>query len=140
MRIKNTWRIIYICRTIWSIPKGPWCLILSKTIWHGPNTLMDILNRATYQGSFGNGPNVLWPFWIGPNVLQLVKGPKTIFSDYHWRKTYGKKSSYTVCVQLAEFPQTKHNHASSLQIITSITKSPLSPCSLPSVYSSLKYH
>ena len=28
------------------MPKGLWYLILSKTIWHGPNMLMDILDRT----------------------------------------------------------------------------------------------
>ena len=34
------------------MPKGPWYLVLSRTIWHGPNTLMDILENTKCQGSF----------------------------------------------------------------------------------------
>lgn len=34
------------------MPKGPWYLVLSRTIWHGPNTLMDILENTKCHGSF----------------------------------------------------------------------------------------
>ena len=65
---------------LWSCPrhpwrhlvhtKGPWYLILSKTIWYGH------LDRTKYQGSFdvdqmSQEQNILWTFWAGPNVLQI---------------------------------------------------------------------
>ena len=34
---------------IWLTPKGPQYLVLSKIIWHGPNMLMDILDRTKCQ-------------------------------------------------------------------------------------------
>ena len=33
--------------------KGTWYLILSKTIWHRPNMLMEVLERTKFQGHFG---------------------------------------------------------------------------------------
>ena len=38
---------------IGSTPKGSWNLVLSKTIWHGPNMLKDVLDRTECQGPFG---------------------------------------------------------------------------------------
>lgn len=35
--------------------KGTWYLILSKTIWHRPNILMEVLERTKFQGHFGMG-------------------------------------------------------------------------------------
>ena len=40
------------------MPKGAWYLVLSKTTWHGPKMLMDILDRKKFQGSFGLNQNV----------------------------------------------------------------------------------
>jgi len=41
------------------MPKGSWYLILSKTIWLGPNILIGLLGRTKFPGPFG----VDWMFY-----------------------------------------------------------------------------
>lgn len=60
----------------WSTSKGPWCLVLSKTIWHGPNPLMDNLNSAKYDQTsriFWHRLNVLWMFWTELSIFSPCK-------------------------------------------------------------------
>ena len=61
---------------IWSTPKDPSCLVLSKTIWQGPNPLMNILNSAKYDQTsrtFWHRLNALWMFWTELNIFSPCK-------------------------------------------------------------------
>lgn len=42
-------------------------LLNTKAVWHGPNTLMDVLTGPDFK-TFQCGPNVSMDFWVGPNV------------------------------------------------------------------------
>lgn len=55
---------IYLCLVLpkmsirhWSMPKGLWLFDLPKTILHGPNVYMDVLNRTKFQGPFSVDQN-----------------------------------------------------------------------------------
>ena len=80
------------------MPEGPWHLVLSKTIYHGPTMLMDVLDRAKFQGPFGID-HVLWTKCLR-DFLDWTKCPLTIWGHLNNTDSWGLPEEFTKYMSL----------------------------------------